>query len=833
MDCPSIVADDETQRTSGEPWSFGESMGSGRPDGPILASPGRELGIVNAPRPGKSARMPLRICWCLASSILLTLPLAAQTPAAPAYQHPARPIEQRVQDLLQRMTLEEKVAQLQGYRVTDEHAFDDQGNFVGGTDAAALNNGAGSVYAGGDRFGSKPRERVLRLNSVQKYLRERTRLGIPAFTFAEALHGYMAAGATSFPAAIALGSTWDTALVEQVFTVAAREASARGVRQVLSPVLDLARDPRWGRFEECYGEDPWLVSRMAMAAVFGLQGRGALIDAGHVAVTLKHFAGHGQSEGGRNIAPVSFGDREFRTNHLYPFEMAVKVAHAHSLMASYNEWDGVPNHVNHKLLTDILRTEWGFDGYVMSDGGGLDVTYENHLAAATPAAAGVLALEAGVDYDLGGKGRCFSTLAAEQKAGQVSLAAIDRAAAGILRVKFLGGLFDHPYTDPDLVDTVTNTPAHKALARQAAREAMVLLKNENHTLPFDAAKLKTLAVIGPNAADIHLGGYSTVPMEGVSVLQGIKEFAGDSFKVLYAEGCKLTTNHATGWLVNEKPVLNDPAEDSRLTDEAVAVALKSDAVLLVLGENELLRREAWNEDHEGDRDSLELVGRQHDLARAILATGKPVAVLLLNGGPLAVNYLQEHAPAIIEGWYLGQETGHAVADIVFGRASPSGKLTVTFPRNVGQIPAYYDHQPSRFRHYVISDSTPLYPFGHGLTYASFSYKNLQVTPARMTPGGTARVSVEVTNTGAVSADEVVQLYIHAMTSLPVRPVLELKDFARVPLKPGETRIVIFDLSPDKLEAFDLKMQRTVQPGNFEVLVGRSSVDVLKAALQVD
>ena len=282
------------------------------------------------------------------------------------------------------MMLEEKVAQLQSFQVTDPHAFDDQGNFTGGTDAAALSRGAGTVRVGNqERVERPPRETVLRLNAIQKYLREKSRLGIPALSFAESLHGYMANGATSFPAAMALGSTWDPALVEQVFTVAAQEASARGVRQVLSPVLDLARDPRWGRFEECYGEDPYLVSRLGMAAVFGFQGRNERIDPEHVAVTLKHFAGHGQPEGGRNIAPLSFGDREFRTDHLYPFEMAVKVAHAHSLMASYNSWDGVPNHVNHKLLTDILRTEWGFNGYVMSDGGGIDVVYVFNLAART------------------------------------------------------------------------------------------------------------------------------------------------------------------------------------------------------------------------------------------------------------------------------------------------------------------------------------------------------------------------------------------------------------------------------------------------------------------
>ena len=769
-------------------------------------------------------------------SALALLCLCAGAPAQPPpralYQDPGQTVEARVKDLLGRMTLEEKVAQLQGFRPKDPHAFDDKGNFVGGTDTPALMNGAGSIWAGGDRFASNPRDRVMRVNSIQRYMAEKTRLGIPVFVFSEALHGYMAAGATSFPAAIALGGTWDTALVERVFTASAQEAYARGVRQVLAPVLDLARDPRWGRFEECYGEDPYLVSRMGMAAVFGLQGRGTEVGLGHVAVTLKHFAGHGQSEGGRNIAPVSFSDREFRTNHLYPFEMAVKVAHAHSIMASYNEWDGVPNHVNHRLLTDILRTEWGFDGFVMSDGGGIDVVYEDHHAAAGPAEAGILAIEAGVDYDLGGKGRCFSTLAEEERAGKVSQQAIDRAAAGILRVKFLSGLFDRPYSDPEQVDKVTNSEENKALARLAADDAMVLLKNQGRVLPFDAAKVKTLAVIGPNAAEVHLGGYSAVPMAGVSVLQGLKDFAGDTMKVVYAEGCKLTANHASGWLVNENPVMNDAAGDSRLIDEAVAAALKSDAVVLVLGENELLRREAWSEDHRGDRDTLELVGRQQDLATAILATGKPVAVLLINGGPLSVNALKEKAPAIIECWYLGQQTGPAVADVLFGKVSPSGKLTATFPRSVGQVPDYYDHKPSRMRSYVLADSTPLYPFGFGLSYAAFDYANLQVSPGRIAPGGSASVSVDVTNSGPMAADEVVELYIHAVVSLPVRPVEELKDFRRVTLNPGEKRTITFELTPDKLEAYNMEMRRTVEPGDFEILVGRSSADVLKATLQV-
>ncbi|HEY1764616.1 MAG TPA: glycoside hydrolase family 3 N-terminal domain-containing protein, partial [Opitutaceae bacterium] len=762
-------------------------------------------------------------------------PLSAD-PAAPLpYQDPSRPIEARLSDLLERMTLEEKVAQLQGFVPKDPRAFDERGQFVGGTDAPALEKGAGSVYARTrDRFMRSPRESILRMNSVQKYMREKTRLGIPVFFMAEALHGYMAAGATSFPQAVALGSTWDPALVERVFGAAAKEASSRGVRQVLGPVLDVARDPRWGRFEECYGEDPYLVSRIGMAAVFGLQGRGYAIDAEHVAVTLKHFAGHGEPEGGRNIAPVNFSERIFREDHLYPFEMAIRQAHAHSVMASYNEWDEVPNHVNHRLLTEILRQEWGFDGFVMSDGGGIESVVDEHHAAGSYAEAGRLSLEAGLDYSLGGKGHCFADLAAAQKAGLVSMASIDRAAAGVLRVKFLCGMFDHPYADPDEAEKVTNSDAHRVLAREAADEAMILLKNENRTLPLDPAKVKTLAVIGPNAADIHLGGYSAVPMQGVSVLDGLREFAGSGpMSVLYAEGCKITANYASGWLANENPVPNDEADDSRMIDEAVEVASRSDAVVLVLGETEILRREAWSEEHRGDRDTLDLPGRQHDLARAILATGKPVVVLLVNGGPLTINYLKEHAPAIVECWYLGQETGRAVADVVFGKVSPSGKLTSTFPRSVGQLPDYYNHSPSRYRSYVTDDTTPLFPFGFGLSYASFDYKNLRVAPASIGTDGSAEVKVEVTNTGKVRAAEVVELYIHPRVSLPVRPVEELKDFARVELNPGEARTVTFALTPDKLQSYGLDMRRAVPRGTFEVMVGKSSAEVLKAELKVE
>jgi beta-glucosidase len=775
----------------------------------------------------------MRIPFLLSIAAVLTGSLSGQVP----YRDAALPIEQRVEDLLGRMTLEEKVAQLQGYRSDDPQAWDDQGNFVGGRDAALLSHGAGSYFSTGglpldQLFRLTPRQWAQRVNALQKYMVEKSRLGVPLFVFGEAVHGFMGTGATSFPQAIALGSTWDPALLEQVFTAAALEASARGTRQVLSPVLDLAREPRWGRTEECYSEDPYLVSQMGKAAIFGLQGRGPTIDRNHVAVTLKHFAGHGQPEGGRNIAPVNFSEREFRETHLYPFEVAVKQAHARAVMASYNEWDGVPNHVNHKLLTDILRGEWNFSGFVMSDGSGLDVLYEQHHVAAGADEAGLLALAAGLDYDLHSKG-AFTRLAEDVRSGKVAEDTINRAVRNVLRVKFACGLFEDPYADVDRVDKVTNCPEHKALALQAACEAMILLKNDRHVLPFDAARIKTLAVIGPNAADIHLGGYSAVPMQGVSVLAGLRGFAGSAFEVRFAEGCKLTLNQACDWRVNENPILSDPAEDRKLIAAAVQLAEQCDAVVLVLGENELLCREAWSEEHLGDSASLDLVGRQDELARAVLATGKPVAVLLINGRPLSIKYLQQHAPAIIECWYLGQETGRAVADVLFGKVNPSGKLSVTIPRSVGQLPCYYDHKSSRFREYVATDSAPLFPFGFGLSYTTFAYQNLQVAPARIPPGGTAQVSVDVINTGTRTGDEIVQLYLHDLISLPTRPVMELKDFARVTLRPGETKTLTFTLTAEKLAALGLDMKPVVQPGDFEIMVGRSSIDCLKTTLSVN
>lgn len=766
------------------------------------------------------------------SIIFLSILLVACTSKnQPKYKDSSFSPDERANDLIARMTLEEKVAQLHSYRSRDTLLFDKDGNFTGGNDTEILNRGVGTFFSPAFIDPASRKRSVSRINSFQKYMIEKTRLGIPALMFTEGLHGTMIPGSTSLPQAIGLGSTWDTALIEQVFTVAALEAHAAGIWQVLSPVLDLARDPRWGRTEECYSEDPYLVSRMGIAAVFGWQGRGKTIDENHIAVTLKHFAGHGQSEGGKNLAPVNHSERYFRETHLYPFEMAVKRANAQSIMASYNEWDGIPNHVNKKLLTDILRNEWDFNGYVMSDGGGMDVTYRNHLAAADSAESGVLSIMAGIDYDLGSNG-CFNSLVDQVKKGNVSEVFITRAAKNILRVKFTLGLFDHPYIDENLIENAINTKENRELALKAAHETMVLLKNKNNTLPLDPAAIKKLAVIGPNAAEIHLGGYSYTPMKGITVLEGIRDFADGKFHVLYAEGCKITLNKVCHWLVNEKPILNDLENDKKMIAEAVNVAKQSEVVILVLGENEIINREAWNDDHLGDRDDLDLFGMQNELAEAIMNTGKPVVVLLINGRPITINDLQENADAIIECWYLGQETGHAVADVIFGKVNPSGKLPVTFPHNVGQLPCFYNKKPTNHRFYLMSDPSPLYPFGFGLSYTTFEYKNLRITPGEIPADGTAQVEIDVSNTGKVKGDEIVQLYIHDLVSLPTRPVKELKDFARITLNPGETTTVKFIITPDKLEAFNLEMKRVVQPGAFEIMVGKNSVDLLTDTLWV-
>lgn len=746
--------------------------------------------------------------------------------STPSYRNPNLAIQDRVADLLPRMTLEEKVQQLTGGWQRQVEVIDPTGTF---TSESAREQFA--KWANPDVPFPAKRAAILR-NSVQRYLREKTRLGIPQLFMGEALHGFMEYGSTSLPQAIGLASTWDPHLVKQVFTVAGDEAGSAGVGQVFTPVLDLARDPRWGRTEETYGEDAYLVSRMAVAAVMGLQGDSFFIGRHHVMATMKHFAVHGQPEGGTNTAPGNYSERVIRENFLVPFQAAVQEAHVGSVMASYNEIDGIPSHINHWLLDKVLRQEWGFPGFVTSDGDGLQMLVNTHHVAATKADAARLALAAGVDYDLS-DGSVYRTLLEQVKQGLVPQSELDRAVSRILAAKFRLGLFDDPYVDPDYADRNTNSAEHRKLALKAAQETVVLLKNEKNLLPLDLNKLKTIAVIGPNADGLHLGGYSRGPAHGVTILQGIQDRVGTKAKVVFAEGCRFTNKSQDwhGWF-EDNVGLVDPATQADKIKEAVAVAKSSDVAILVVGENEGTNREAWSERHLGDRDSLDLLGAQNELVKAVVETGTPTVVLLINGRPLSINYIAEHVPAILEGWYLGQEGGTAAANVLFGDVNPGGKLPITFPHSVGDLPDYYNHKPSANRSYAFSTRQPLFPFGYGLSYTSFKFENLHVEPSRIYAGGTAKASVEVINTGDREGDEVPQLYIHQRVASVTRPVMELKGFQRITLKPGEKKTVEFTITPDALSLLDADMHKVVEPGTFEIMVGPSSAQTQTVNLTV-
>ena len=744
----------------------------------------------------------------------------------PSYRNPSLAIEDRVADLLSRMTLEEKVAQITGGGRNEFQVIDPTGTFT--TESAR----AMFQRWGDPDLEMTPRKSAILRNGVQRYLKEKTRLGIPQMFMGEALHGFMEHGSTSFPQTIGLASTWDPDLVKQVFTAAGEEAGSRGAGEVFTPVLDLARDPRWGRTEETYGEDPYLVSRMAVAAVTGLQGDAFYINRHHAMATMKHFAVHGQPEGGTNTAPGNYSERIIRENFLVPFEAAVKEGHVGSVMASYNEIDGIPSHINHWLLDKVLRQEWGFRGFITSDGEGLQMLVNTHHVAATKADAARLALSAGVDYDLS-DGSVYRTLIYQVKQGIVPESEVDRAVSRILAAKMRLGLFENPFVDPDYAEKTTNSAEHRAIALKAAQKTIVLLKNEKNLLPLDLNKLKTIAVIGPNAAGLHLGGYSRGPSHSVTILQGIQARVGNKAKVVYAEGCRFTDKSQDwhGWFENEVGLV-DPTTQTDKIKEAVDAAKGADVAILVIGENESTNREAWSENHRGDRDSLDLLGAQNDLVKAVVETGTPTVVFLINGRPLSINYIAEHVPAILEGWYLGQEGGTAAANVLFGDVDPGGKLPITFPHSAGDLPDFYNHKPSANRSYAFSTRQPLYPFGFGLSYTTFKFQNLRVEPTRISAGGTTKVSVDVMNTGSREGDEVPQLYIHQKIASVTRPVMELKGFQRVTLKPGEKRTVEFIVTPDALSMLDENMNKVVEPGVFELMVGPSSAQTSMVTLDV-
>ena len=741
------------------------------------------------------------------------------------YKSAGLSVNDRVADLLGRMTLEEKVAQMLCiWGRKNSMLFDEEGNLSVARMEQHLEPGIGQIARLSDSNGGRgPKEMAELANRIQKFFVEETRLGIPVIFHEECLHGLAARDATSYPQPVGLASTFNPALVEEIYTSIAADARSRGAHQALTPVVDVARDPRWGRVEETFVEDPYLVAAMGIAAVKGFQGDGTFKGKKRILATLKHFAAHGQPESGTNCAPVNVSERLLRDTFLYPFKEVITKAGAASVMASYNEIDGVPSHANGWLLEDVLRGEWGFEGFVVSDY--YAVTELNrrddtlsHSVASDKAAAAALAVEAGVNIEFPDPD-CYPELVRLVQEGLVSESRIDALVGPLLRYKFLLGLFEDPYVDPALIQSGTRLETERPLALRAARETITLLKNEGELLPLRPVKNGTIAVIGPNADRMLLGGYSGTPKYYDSVLQGIRSRAGSGVSVVYSEGCRITVGGSWNEDVVTAP---DPEEEKQLIARAVDVARSADIVILALGENEQTSREGWSKVHLGDRASLELFGMQNELAKAVVETGKPVVVLLFNGRPNSFTFIDAHVPAILECWYLGQETGRAVADVLFGDHNPGGKLPISIPRSVGHIPCYYNYKPSARRGYLFEDVSALYPFGYGLSYTSFEFRNLRLEKQVIRAGESTAVLVDVRNAGERPGDEVVQMYVRDRVSSVTRPVRELKGFRKIHLGPGESATVSLPIGPDELSFTNIRKEWVVEPGEFDIHVGNSS-----------
>ncbi|HUG41638.1 MAG TPA: beta-glucosidase BglX [Longimicrobiales bacterium] len=712
-----------------------------------------------------------------------------------------REINDAIDALLARMTVEEKLGQLTlevgrwtdvGPRVEERGEEDIRAGRVG-----ALYGVYGAEYT----------------RALQRVAVEETRLGIPLLFSHDILHGFR----TTFPMPLAQAASWDPAAVERAARIAAIESSAHGLHWTFAPMVDIARDPRWGRIVEGAGEDPFLGSVMAAAQVRGFQGDD-LAAPDTVAATAKHFVAYGAAEGGRDYNTVDLSERTLREVYLPPVRAAVEAGVA-AVMPAFNEIAGVPMHAHAGLIEGVLRRAWGWDGVVVSDYTGV-MELMRHGVAATPADAGMLALRAGVDIDI--VSDIYLGLADEVRAGRLEAAVVDRAVRRLLRLKHDLGLFDDPYrySDAEREAASTLTPEHRAAARDLARRSIVLLKNDG-VLPLPKG-IRRLAVIGPLADDrrVTLGSWTGAGRvdHTRSVLEAIRDAAGPGTEVVATAGLP-----------------DAVADDTAGIPDAVALAASADAVVLVIGEPESLSAEA------ASRASIDLPGRQLDLARAVLDTGTPTVAVLVNGRPLAVPWLAEHAPAILETWYLGIEHGAAVADVLFGDHDPAGRLPVTFPRALGQVPLHYAHRntgrpPAEEERYTSKyldvHWTPLFPFGHGLSYTTFAYRDLALSARTMAPDGSLEVAVTVANTGDRAGDEVVQLYVRDDIASVTRPVRELRGFRRVRLEPGASERVTFTLGRRDVEMLDADLRPVVEPGSFTVFVGGSSRATLEASFAV-
>ncbi len=783
----------------------------------------------------------------------------AAAAATPVYRQASRPVEERVADLLSRMTVEEKIAQLccplgwEMYNKTGDKTVEPSEKFVKLMAEAPV----GSLWAvlRADPWTRKTLETGLypelaakALNALQKYAVEKTRLGIPIFFAEETPHGHMAIGTTVYPTGLCCASTWNPALMQAMGDAMGTEVRSQGGNVGYGPVLDVAREPRWSRMEEGYGEDPWLAAVLGTSVVQGMQG--CVNDGRHVFSTLKHLAAYGVPEGGHNGGMVRVGERTLRSELLLPFEYAVKGGAA-TVMTSYNHVDGVPCTSNRRLLTDILRGEWGFKGFTYSDLYSIEMIAQLGAAKDTADAAS-LALAAGLDMDLGGDAY-GKNLKNKFDQGAVSLSDIDGAVANVLRMKFRQGLFENPYVDPKTAKITCRSEAHRAIAEKVAEEGTVLLKNDNGVLPLPKT-LRRIAVIGPNADTPYnqLGDY-TAPQAReaiVTVCDGIKAAVGKQTEVVYAKGCAV--------------------RDTATADiqSAVRAAETADAVVLVVGGSSardfrtkyistgaaIASKEVLDMDcGEGfDRSSLTLLGKQEELISAVAAatkkTGKPLVVVYVQGRTLLMNQAAEKADALLTAWYPGEQGGKAVASLLFGDANPSGRLPVSIPRSEGQLPVYYSL--GKQREYMDGTSAPLYPFGYGLSYTTFSYSGMKVEKLATGDGAAAsgsqtasvlmssdngllmdasqplaKVTLTVTNTGKRDGDEVVQLYVHDRAATVAQPQMQLRAFEKVSLKAGESKTVEFTLGFDELSLINADMKRVVERGEFDIMVGASSGDI--------
>jgi beta-glucosidase len=751
-----------------------------------------------------------------------------QTQPLPDYKNPSLPVETRTQDLLSRMTLEEKVGQLLcplGWEMYEKR--DGKVQHSGKFENIIKEKQVGMLWATfrADPWtkktianGLNPALAAEAGNALQRYVMENTRLGIPLFLAEESAHGHMAIGTTVFPTGIGQAATWNPDLIQEMAAVIAKEIRLQGAHIGYGPLLDLSRDPRWSRVEESYGEDPVLTARMGSAFAKGA-GAGNIHENHAVISTLKHWVAYGVPEGGHNGNTALIGVRELQENFLPPFKAAID-AGALSVMTAYNAIDGIPCSANAYLLTDILRNTWRFKGFSVSDLGSIEGISNSHYVAETVAEAAILAANAGLDADLGGN--AYPHLIAAVRDDKIKEAVIDTAVCRILRLKFKMGLFEHPYVYPDTAKEIVRSVPHVRLARKVAQEAIVLLKNKDRLLPL--SRELTVAVIGPNADNIYnmLGDYTAPQDSGVvnTVLAGIRAKINPA-QIRYAKGCAIRdTSHSE-------------------IREAVRAALKADVVVAVVGGSSardfktryietgaaVVSQETVSDMESGegfDRASLDLLGHQQALLQALKATGKPLVVVYIEGRPLNMNWAAEHADALLTAWYPGQEGGHAIADALFGDYNPAGRLPISVPRHTGQIPVYYNKKNPRGHDYVEMTAAPRYCFGYGLSYTTFEYRHLHIQPLGKHE---YKISLFVKNTGAYDGDEVVQLYLRDDYASTVQPIKQLKHFARIRLKKGEERKVTFVLSENDLSIIDRDMKRTVEPGKFSVMAGASSDDI--------